>query len=349
MTDFGPTCRQCLGVNVSEPPARLAVRNIDDLVGLVPFLIGFHPSDSLVVMVIESGQVQVTARADLVAVAEPGVLDDLVGRLFDRFPRAVGWFFAYSADGSCAWDVLAACSVLVGAARVGRLLQVADTVWRADHPDGPSGELNGAVTAAAAQAAVLGLPARTSRAALADSIAGPPDTEIDQLLGVFEEAAAALDRASASGRARLLRRLLREPQPDLAAQARLALLVDEPAGMLIALRALSRERASEHLELWTGVVRHSLLGYQAVPLGLLAMAAWQTGDGALQMVCLERLDRIDPGLPLAAVIDQLNHEVVPPGAWPELRRPVLRWLAEWSDELADRVREAALPGCRPDR
>ena len=336
-------------MNVSEPPARLAVRNIDDMVGLVPFLIGFHPAESLVVVVIESGQVEVTARVDLAAVAEPGALDDLIGRLFDRFPRAVGWFFAYSADDSCAWEVLGACSGLVGATRVGRLLQVSDTVWRADHPDGPSGALNGTVTAAAAQAAVLGLPARASRAALAEGIAGPPDAEIDHLLGMFERAAAALDRASASARARLLRRLLREPEPDLFAQARLALLVDEPAGMLIALRALSRERASEQLELWTGVVRHCLLGYQAVPLGLLAMAAWQTGDGALQMVCLERLDRIDPGLPLAAVIDKLNHEMVPPGAWPELRRPVLAWLAEWSDELADRVREAALPESRPGR
>ena len=135
----------------------------------------------------------------------------------------------------------------------------------------------------------------------------------------------------------------------LAAQARLALLVDEPAGMLIALRALSRDRGAQLLELWTGVVRHCLLGYQAVPLGLLAMAAWQTGDGALQMVCLERLDRIDPELPLAAIIDKLNHDVMPPGAWPELRRPVLAWLAACCDELAGPVREAALPGCRPGR
>ena len=48
-----------------ETPPRLSVRTVDDLVGLVPYLIGFHPRDSLVVIMLCDGQVEVTARVDL--------------------------------------------------------------------------------------------------------------------------------------------------------------------------------------------------------------------------------------------------------------------------------------------
>lgn len=335
-------------MNVSEPQARLAVRSVEDLVGLVPFLIGFHPAESLVVMVIEDNQVVVTARVDLAAVAEPGVLADLLIRLFDRFPRADGWFFAYTDDDPLAWQVLADCTGLVGATRLGRLLQVGSARWRADHPDGPIGALDGVVTAVAAQAAVLGLPARASRQALADSIVGPPDAEIDELVRLFDEQSAALAGLTASGRGRALRRLLREPQAGLIDHVRLALLVAEPQGTLGALRSLRRETANEQVTLWTGVVRHSLLSYQVVPLGLLGMAAWQAGEGALQMVCLERIDRIDPETPLAALLDQLNREVVPPGEWPTIRGPLLAGMADVIRELGE-VREPGRPASRRGR
>ncbi|PZQ43557.1 MAG: hypothetical protein DI570_29080, partial [Phenylobacterium zucineum] len=96
-------------MSVSEQPARLAVRSVDDLIGLVPYLIGFHPEDSLVVMLLEDGRVLVTARVDLAAVADLVALDALLARLFDRFPHAEGWFMAYTDDHELAWGVLAAC------------------------------------------------------------------------------------------------------------------------------------------------------------------------------------------------------------------------------------------------
>jgi len=316
------------GVSILEPQARLAVRCVEDLVGLVPYLIGFHPTESLVAMVIEDSQVVVTARVDLVAVTERGVLGDLVTRLFDRFPRAEGWFFAFTDEHDLAWSTLGECAALVGVTRLGRVLQVGRESWRADHPDGATGSLDRATSAVAAQAAVLGMPARASRQALAESITGPPDTEIDELVRVFDEEAAALAGLTPGGRGRRLRRLLRGRQPDLRDQAQLALLVAEGDGMLTVLRELSRETADDQLALFTGVVRHSLLSHQAMPLGLLGMAAWQAGDGALQMVCLERLDLLDPELPLAGILEWLNHEVLPPGEWPVLRRPLLSLLSE---------------------
>lgn len=315
-------------MNVSEQPARLAVRTVEDLVGLVPHLLGFHPDESLVVMVLEEGRVVVTARVDLGPVAHVAALDRLLSRLFGRFPAAEGWFMAYSDDDELAWDVLASCVQLVGLVRLGRLLQVGSRHWRADRPDGPSGPITNEVSPTAAEATVLGLPARRSRRDLAAGLAGPPDAEVDGLLAEFETAAAELEALGPRGRRRLLRRLLRTPGhcrvPDC---VRLALLADRPEVQVSVLRSLVRANAEQQLELWTQVVRYCLVDYRPTVLGLLAMAAWQTGDGALQVVCLEELDRIDPMVPIAALVEYLNANVVPPGDWEADREALLGGLA----------------------
>lgn len=330
-------------MSISEPQARLAVHNIDDLVGLVPYLIGFHPEESLVVIVIEDGRVEVTARVDLTAVSGRGSPDALVSRLFDRYPAATAWFIAYTGDDDLAWDVLGSCAALGGQERVQRLLQVGPDAWRSDEPDGPTGPISRQVSPVAAEAAVLGLPVRPSRRALAAAIAGPPDEEVDDLVARFEVAEIALDRLGARGRRRILRSLLvASGPPDRDDSVRLALLVQHKEAQLRVLRQLSVENAEAQLALWTRIVRHTLPAHRPAVLGLLGMAAWQNGDGALAMVCLEQLDRIDPLEPIAALLDWLNEEVVPPQAWPHVREPLLA-------ALTDQFTVAGRRTSRPDR
>jgi hypothetical protein len=316
-------------VSISEPQARLAVHNIDDLIGLVPYLIGFHPEESLVVIVIEDGRIEVTARVDLSAVSGHGSPDALVSRLFDRYPAAGAWFIAYTGDDDLAWDVLGSCEALGGQVRVRRLLQVGPDAWRSDEPDGPAGPISREVAPVAAEAAVLGLPVRASRRALAAGIAGPPDDEVDDLVARFDAAEIALDRLGARGRRRLLRRLLvASGLPDRDDSVRLALLVQREEAQVGVLRLLSVANAEAQLALWTRIVRHTLPAHRPAVLGLLGMAAWQNGDGALAMVSLELLDRIDPLEPIAALLDWLNDEVVPPQAWPHVREPLLAALTD---------------------
>ena len=316
-------------MSISEPQARLAVHNIDDLIGLVPYLIGFHPEESLVVIVIEDGRVQVTARVDLAVVSGRGSPEALVSRLFDRYPAAVAWFIAYTSDDDLAWDVLGSCATLGGQVRVQRLLQVGPDTWRSDEPDGPTGPIGCRVPAVAAEAAVLGLPVRPSRRALAAGIAGPPQEEVDDLVAHFRAAGIELDRLGARGRRRILRRLLVATEaPDHDDSVRLALLVQHDEAQQRVLRHLSVENAEGQLALWTRIVRHTLPVHRPAVLGLLGMAAWQNGDGALAMVCLEQLDRLDPLEPIAALLDWLNEEVVPPQAWPQVREPLLAALAD---------------------
>jgi hypothetical protein len=71
-----------------------------------------------------------------------------------------------------------------------------------------------------------------------------------------------------------------------------------------------------HLRLWTDVTRRAQPGYVAAPAALLAFAAWQSGDGALANVALDRALADDPRYSMALLLRQ----VITAGAPPSLAR-----------------------------
>jgi hypothetical protein len=101
---------------------------------------------------------------------------------------------------------------------------------------------------------------------------------------------------------------------------------DEIARITLALRDLrvrddawarmDPQYANEHLRLWTDVVRRAQPGYVAAPAALLAFVAWQSGDGALANVALDRALADDPRYSMATLLRQ----VITAGAPPSLAR-----------------------------
>ena len=71
-----------------------------------------------------------------------------------------------------------------------------------------------------------------------------------------------------------------------------------------------------HLQLWTDVTRRAQPGYVAAPAALLAFVAWQSGDGALANVALDRALADDPRYSMALLLRQ----VITAGAPPSLAR-----------------------------
>ena len=71
-----------------------------------------------------------------------------------------------------------------------------------------------------------------------------------------------------------------------------------------------------HLRLWIDVVRRAQPGYLAPPAALLAFVAWQSGDGALANVALDRALADDPTYSMALLLRQ----VITAGAPPSLAR-----------------------------
>jgi uncharacterized protein DUF4192 len=74
--------------------------------------------------------------------------------------------------------------------------------------------------------------------------------------------------------------------------------------------------ADTHLRLWIDVVRRAQPGHVAAPAALLAFVAWQTGDGALANVALDRALADDPSYSMALLLRQ----VIGAGAPPALAR-----------------------------
>ncbi|HAM45402.1 MAG TPA: hypothetical protein DCM67_10350 [Propionibacteriaceae bacterium] len=306
---------------------RLTIRSLDDLVALVPYLLGFHPEQSLVVVVVSASGVQLTGRIDLADAVVPHRLADLVGRLSQRFPNADQWFLAYTADATAAWEVLQHCAELVGAVRLGRLLHVDADQWRADHLGGEFGQLG--PNALATEAAVLGMAARASRDDLGTHLAGPGDDAVADLLTQCEAAEATARSLGPAQRKRLLRRLVRTAA-DSSDHVQLAVLIKDPVLQWEVLRGLERGDADAAVSRWSAVVAHCLTPYLAAPLGLLGVASWLAGDGATQNLCLERLDQLDPLAPLAALLDWINQTVLPPSTWSDHRATLIAAFADHS-------------------
>jgi Domain of unknown function (DUF4192) len=74
--------------------------------------------------------------------------------------------------------------------------------------------------------------------------------------------------------------------------------------------------SSAHQRLWIDVVRRAQPGYVAAPAALLAFVAWQSGDGALANVALDRALADDPRYSMALLLRQ----VITAGAPPALAR-----------------------------
>jgi hypothetical protein len=69
-----------------------------------------------------------------------------------------------------------------------------------------------------------------------------------------------------------------------------------------------------HIRLWTDLVRHTQPGYVAAPASLLAFTAWQSGNGALANIALDRALADTPGYSMAELIRQAVSAGLPPSA-----------------------------------
>ena len=74
--------------------------------------------------------------------------------------------------------------------------------------------------------------------------------------------------------------------------------------------------ADAHLRLWIDVTRRAQPGHVAAPAALLAFVAWQSGDGALANVALDRAVADEPWYSMALLLRQ----VISAGAPPSLAR-----------------------------
>src|SRR5438046_7564085 len=76
---------------------RLKVRRPDDLLAIVSYLVGFHPEESLVAVVVRSGRVRVTVRMDIPPESASDEIAERIDALARREKAEALALIAYSA------------------------------------------------------------------------------------------------------------------------------------------------------------------------------------------------------------------------------------------------------------
>jgi hypothetical protein len=327
----------------------LRVRSPGDLVDAVPFLLGFHPFESLVLVGLSAGRVVVTARVDLEELLDSGQLgttiaaiarggaSELVGLVFDECTLSDRIEVGETAR--LPWSHLAlevAAEAERWGAPAGDVLLVGRTRWWSYFcaealccPDegrprnaGPS-----AVSAAATYAGLVALPDRASVAALLDPVPEQCAADLERRL---HDAECAAVRGILEGRGpRDLRSLKRALfAASRAADSRGAgVTLDDERLIRFAVGlsgypvrdavwiAIDNARLDGR-ELWRELARRLPGRYAAPPLFLFGWASWRAGEGGIAGIAAERALESDPDytaadLLLAALRQGLNPRQVP--------------------------------------
>ena len=326
-------------VRVTDPVSLLAV---------VPHLLTFQPSDSLVVIgtAPPRGQVRLTLRYDLPDPAGPDIAAEIarhaagvLGAQGIETAAAVG--YGPGPRVTPVADALRECAAEAGL-RITELLRAENQRYWSYLCTNPGccpaeGTPYPADDPAAGALAAAGRPVLASREELAATLA--PVTGADAELmrqstrRAEEHAVRLIDRTMRTGRRGAARRLIAVTGVDAVAEAIAASQRGEtvPAGpaaawLTVVLQDLrvrddawcrmEPEHRTEHLRLWTGLTRLAQPGYVAAPASLLAFVAWQSGNGALANVALDRALSDNPRYTMA----QLLRQAIDSGAPPSLAR-----------------------------
>ncbi|MGN9775138.1 DUF4192 domain-containing protein [Micromonospora sp. H33] len=344
-------------MNSTDVP-RLSVRSPGDLIAAVPYLLGFHPADSVVVVAMQGKRVTFAARSDLPDLREPvdsarrmaepaRPVDEPARHLAAVVARQVADRATVLGYGPAARVTPAVDAVRVALADAGipvlDALRVTDgRYWSylCDEPEccppegTPYDTGSSELTAAAVFAGQVALP---DRATLVAQVAPVDGAERAALRRATERAgqrfADLLDSADVlggrtvrtAGRAAIRVALRRHRKGE-------RLDDDEVAWLSVLLTDLTvRDHAWERTDgrdadiaLWTDVLRRAEPEFSAAPGSLLAFAAWRAGHGSLAAVALERVLGRHPDYSLALLLDDLLRRGVPPShldGWPAVRLP----------------------------
>lgn len=304
------------------------VRSPAELIAVLPFLLGYHPADSLTVAGLCGPRVEFGACYDL---PPPGPGAGAAARSVAESVARQGSSSIVVAGFGPAVRVTPAVSTLVDAlrragVRVNDALRVTDGRWWSYFcedllccPPGGTPCLP-ADSVIAAEATFRGEVALPSRRDLVAQVAPAEGAQRVAMAEATERARKRFARLLAGdpggrGCARRIRHAghLAVRQAETRYRAGGLLDDDETAwlGALLADRAvedyaLDRIGPQEwRIRLWTDVLRRVEPAYVPAPACLLGFAAWRAGRGALARVAVDRALAVEPGHQLAGMLHQL--------------------------------------------
>lgn len=324
-----------------RPPLRIG--SLDGVLAVIPYILGFVPANSLVMLGVgPHGRLKVAFRYDLPDPPGREAVAAIAGHSLDVLARqhvGVAVCVGYG-PGRLVTPVADAFQAVAPGTgiRLRDLVRVEDgRYWSylCGEPSCCPAEgvpFNPAAHLAARILEREGHPVAASRDALAATLAPITGSAAREMAEATQHAErAGLRLAAARGPVAL-------DGPGLAA-VRSAIQVYRQGGTLassakyawlalVLLRLRVRDDAwarmdpshhRAHRRLWTDLVRRAQPGYIAAPASLLALTAWQGGEGALANIAIDRALADDPGYPMALLVrDALNAGAPPSMAAPPM-------------------------------
>jgi len=302
----------------------------DELLAIIPYLVGFHPDESIVAVFIKSGRIVLTARMDLPPESAAGELAEQIDYIAKHHGTHALAIVAYSAAGLATHRLLTRLMDRLGKHKLTDVLHVGHGRWWSLTCGEDCCPLSGtpfdlSSHPVSAAAVFAGLGALASRQELAASISGPPEAELPRLQALVELMLADLeDLEDHIAAARLTGRLVDSATSDPGVLDErtcllLGLLVADMHVRDLAWALISPTNAEEHVRLWGGVVARVPPTLAAAPLCLLGMAAWVGGSGALLNCCCERLANVDPSYSMGRLLCEISAQALPPSVWQQMR------------------------------
>lgn len=339
----------------SMSPEPMVIRSPEDAVSAVPYLLGFHPERSLVVVGYGGPHGTCALRADL------GRLQESVERISEMVARngfENALLVGYGTDEEVAPLITAVESELVecGVA-VQEVLRVEGGRWWSYRcqdteccpPTGTPFDISTSVVAA--QATMAGQVVLADRRELARTVAPLGGRIRETMRSATARAEQRLAEAELpfgslrSGRRRPggprveegvpFVRTVVERLPELPTEDQIAWL-----GVLLthvrvrdeAWVRIDPDRVGQHILLWREVLRRVEEPYAPAPASLLAYGAFIAGDGGLANVAIDRALAADPGYSMALLLKDVIQAGLPPSSARLRMRP--EDLAEAWEDLA---------------
>lgn len=340
--------------------AVLTLRSPADLLAAIPYLVGFHPCESIVVVALAGPRMRVTftMRSDLPESNDPAEVAERAAYLADVLAVQHPSHAMLAGYGAGIRVTPMIDALRTGLDRHGIPLREAlrvqdDRYWSylCDEADCCPAEgiaydpCASGIAAHAVFAGCVALPDRHALVAEVAPVGGGARRAMrratlraeKRLAGLVTRELAAstageparpLIEAGSAAIGAAIDRALTGELPDDEATAWLAALlthlrVRDEAWVLIDARDDHAYRRAL-LALWTHTLRRAEPGYVAGPACLLAYAAWRDGDGGLANVALDRARAADPEYSMAGLLEKLLGTGTPPSAWRGLREDDLR-------------------------
>lgn len=324
-----------------EPTETTRISDLAGLLALVPALVGYEPSDSVVVMFLKDQRLSVTMRADLDprrlaylvdrtlnAARQTGSTDLIVVGYSDKLttavrdvlvdlalaienetmdadpPLRVHQLAAITADGWCEVDPWQPSEQPV--------MQPLDEL--SNHPVRVGRVLLGKVVAADRMEVAARVKPRSetpsttfevAAEAMIEALPGMPDEAVIRLVNQH------LDQVEKLGVGEVL---------DDVTLAALTVLLAHPVARDESMLRIDPTTAQPYVEVWSRVVRLTDGRVANAALFLAGMCAWQLGDGAMTNCCAEAGAKIDPAHIGVQVLTALAEGCVPPEVFEAMKR-----------------------------